>query len=65
MCSLKSLKVKPKPLSYGLSMALKTVKLEKELKAGIEASSPIPDGILELLLHNSPSANVDIVECSR
>jgi hypothetical protein len=46
-------------------MALKTVKLEKELKAGIEASSPIPDGILELLLHNSPSANVDIVECSR
>ncbi|WJX52355.1 hypothetical protein P8452_38474 [Trifolium repens] len=65
MCSLKSLKVKLKPLSYGLSMALKTVKLEKELKSGIEASSPIPDGILELLLHNSPSANVDIVECSR
>ncbi|GAU29478.1 hypothetical protein TSUD_65130 [Trifolium subterraneum] len=65
MCSLKSLKVKLKPLSYGLSMAVKTVKLEKALKAGFEPSSPIPDGILELLLHNSPSANVDIVECSR
>jgi hypothetical protein len=46
-------------------MAVKTVKLEKALKAGFEPSSPIPDGILELLLDNSPSANVDIVECSR
>ncbi|CAJ2678311.1 unnamed protein product [Trifolium pratense] len=65
MRSLKSLKVKQKPLSYGLSMAVKTVKLEKTLKAGVEPSSPIPDGILELLLQDSPSANVDIVECSR
>ncbi|PNY07600.1 F-box/LRR-repeat protein [Trifolium pratense] len=65
MRSLKSLKVKLKPLSYELSMALKIFKLEKELKAGFEPSSLIPDGILDLLLQNSPSADVDIVECSR
>ncbi|CAJ2678310.1 unnamed protein product [Trifolium pratense] len=65
MRSLKSLKVKLKPLSYELSMALKIVKLEKELKAGFEPSSLIPDGILDFLLQNSPWADVDIVECSR
>ncbi|XP_045796095.1 F-box/LRR-repeat protein At4g14103-like isoform X1 [Trifolium pratense] len=65
MRSLKSLKVKLKPLSYGLSLALKIVNLEKELKARFEPSSLIPDGILDLLLRNSPSADVDIVECSR
>ncbi|GAU29479.1 hypothetical protein TSUD_65140 [Trifolium subterraneum] len=64
MRTLKSLKVKLKPLSYGLSMALKIVKLKKELKSGFEPSSPIPDGILDYLLQNSPSADVDIVECS-
>ncbi|XP_058733929.1 F-box protein At4g22280-like [Vicia villosa] len=63
--SLKSLKVKLKPLSYGLSMALKIVKLENALKAGFEPSSPIPDGILNFLLQNSPSAAVDIIDCSR
>ncbi|GAU35119.1 hypothetical protein TSUD_162240 [Trifolium subterraneum] len=65
MRSLKSLKVKLKPLSYGLSLALKIVNLEKELKAEFNPSSLIPDGILDLLLKNSPSADVDIVECSR
>ncbi|WJX52356.1 hypothetical protein P8452_38475 [Trifolium repens] len=65
MRSLKSLKVKLKPLSYGLSMALKIVMLEKELKAGLEPVSLIPDGILDVLLQNSPSADVDIVECPR
>ncbi|CAJ2678307.1 unnamed protein product [Trifolium pratense] len=65
MRSLKSLKVKLKPLSYGLSMALKIVMLDKELKAGLVPSSLMPNGILDLLLHNSPSADVDIVECSR
>ncbi|CAL5213525.1 unnamed protein product [Lathyrus oleraceus] len=63
--SLKSVKVKLKPLSYGLSMALKIVKLEKALKAGLEPSSPIPDGILNFLLQNSPSADVDIIDCPR
>ncbi|KAL5054436.1 hypothetical protein RYX36_035118 [Vicia faba] len=63
--SLKSLKVKLKPLSYGLSMALKIVNLEKTLKAGFEPSSPIPDGILNFLLQNSPSADVDIIDCLR
>ncbi|GAU41867.1 hypothetical protein TSUD_366140 [Trifolium subterraneum] len=65
MRSLKSLKVKLKPLSFGVSMAVKTVKLEKALNGGFESTSPIPYGILELLLKNSPSANVDFVECSR
>ncbi|KAK2437087.1 hypothetical protein P8452_33192 [Trifolium repens] len=65
MRSLKSLKVKLKPLSYGLSMALKIVMLEKELKAGLEPVSLIPDGILDILLQNSPSADVDIVESPR
>ncbi|CAI8609651.1 unnamed protein product [Vicia faba] len=63
--SLKSLKVKLKPLSYGLSMALKIVNLEKTLKAGFEPSSPIPDGILNFFLQNSPSADVDIIDCLR
>ncbi|KAK2437083.1 F-box/LRR-repeat protein [Trifolium repens] len=63
--SLKSLKVILKPLSYGLSMALKIVMLEKELKAGLEPVSLIPDGILDILLQNSPSADVDIVESPR
>nr|XP_004504894.1 FBD-associated F-box protein At1g60410-like [Cicer arietinum] len=63
--SLKSLKVKLKPLAYGLSMTLKTDKLEKALKAGSELSSPIPDGIVDFLLQNSPSTDVDIADCSR
>ncbi|KAK2414702.1 F-box/LRR-repeat protein [Trifolium repens] len=63
--SLKSLKVKLKPLSYGLSLALKIVNLEKDLKAEFDPSSLIPDGILDLLLKNSLSADVDIAECSR
>jgi hypothetical protein len=62
---LKSLKVKLKPLSFGLSLALKIVNLEKELNAEFDPSSLIPDGILDLLLKNSPSADVNIAECSR
>ncbi|KAI5386285.1 F-box protein At4g22280 [Lathyrus oleraceus] len=63
--SLKSVKIKLKPLSYGLSLALKIFKLEKSLKAGFEPSSPIPVGVLNFLLQNSPSADVDIIDCSR
>ncbi|PNX74496.1 F-box family protein [Trifolium pratense] len=65
MRSLKSLKVKLKPLSCGLSMASKITNFDKELKTGFKPSSLIPDGILDLLLKNSPSADVDILECSR
>lgn len=63
--NLKSLKVQLKPLSYGLSMTLRTAKLQNEVKAGPEPSSPIPDGIVDFLIQNSPSAEVDIVDCSR
>ncbi|XP_058730946.1 F-box/LRR-repeat protein At4g14103-like isoform X1 [Vicia villosa] len=65
LCNLKSLKVQMKPLSYGLSMTLRTAKLQKESKAGSEPSSSIPDGIVDFLIQNSPSAEVDIIDCSR
>ncbi|XP_004504897.1 F-box/LRR-repeat protein At1g55660-like isoform X3 [Cicer arietinum] len=65
LCNLKSLKVQLKPLSYGLSMTLRTAKFQKEFKAGSEPSSPIPDGIVDFLIQNSPSAEVDIIDCSR
>ncbi|AES73131.1 cytochrome C biogenesis protein ccsA, putative [Medicago truncatula] len=38
-------------------------KLRKSFKAGLEPSAPIPDGIINFLLQNSPSAQVYMVDC--
>lgn len=42
----------------------KAAKLRKDFVQGLEPSSLIPDGILDFLLRNSPSAEVDFVDCS-
>ncbi|KAK7311665.1 hypothetical protein RJT34_09948 [Clitoria ternatea] len=61
--NLKSLKVKLKPLSPIFSMTLKTA---KTWKAALKPSPPpIPDGIVDFLLQNSPSAKVDMINFSR
>ncbi|XP_027354129.1 putative F-box/FBD/LRR-repeat protein At1g78760 isoform X2 [Abrus precatorius] len=61
--NLKSLKVKLKPLSPIFSM---TVKAAKSWKAALKPSPPpIPDGIVDFLLQNSPSAKVDMINFSR
>lgn len=74
--NLKSLKVVMEPLLYKIRMALcevnlqkvksktKAAKFRKDFVQGLEPSSLIPDGILDFLLRNSPSAEVDFVDCS-
>ncbi|XP_057456794.1 F-box/LRR-repeat protein At3g26922-like [Lotus japonicus] len=75
--SLKSLKVIHKPLSHGFIKILIQAKLQKETtKSGKaiaaklrramkkEMFSSIPDGTMDFLLQNSPSAKVDIISCS-
>ncbi|KAK7351215.1 hypothetical protein VNO77_10506 [Canavalia gladiata] len=61
--NLKSLKVKLKPLSPIFSMTLKAA---KSWKAALKPSPPpIPDGIVDFLVQNSPSAKVDMINFSR
>ncbi|CAK8567995.1 unnamed protein product [Lathyrus sativus] len=74
--NLKLLKVKIKPLIYGFRQRLIEAKLEKikprkeaaklrkSIKAGLEPFAPIPDGIVDFLTQNSPSAEVEIIDCS-
>ncbi|KAJ1424743.1 hypothetical protein SESBI_11450 [Sesbania bispinosa] len=71
--NLKSLRIKLKPLSYGFFMILRSIKLQnaksrkeaaKLKKEPIELCSPIPDGIVDFLLQNSPAAEVDFIKCS-
>jgi hypothetical protein len=38
-------------------------KLRKLFKAGLEPSAPIPDGIINFLLQNLPSAQIYTVDC--
>jgi len=38
-------------------------KLRKSFKAGLEPSASIPDGMINFLLQNSPSAEVYMVDC--
>ncbi|KAJ1424744.1 Leucine-rich repeat domain superfamily [Sesbania bispinosa] len=72
--NLKSLRVKLKPLSYDFATVLIERKIDnaksrkeaaKLKKAGFELSPPIPDGIVDFLLQNSPSAEVVIINCSK
>ncbi|XP_058781225.1 F-box/FBD/LRR-repeat protein At1g78750-like [Vicia villosa] len=72
--NLKLLKVKKKSLVYSFEWQLMEAKLEKmksrkeaaklrkSFKAGLEPSAPIPDGIVDLLIQNSPSAEVEIID---
>ncbi|XP_058781327.1 F-box/FBD/LRR-repeat protein At1g78750-like [Vicia villosa] len=74
--NLKLLKVKIKPLMYGFRQRLieaklqkirprkEAAKLRKSIKAGLEPFAPIPDGIVNFLTQNSPSAEVEIIDCS-
>jgi hypothetical protein len=39
--------------------------LGRAFREGLEPSSPIPDGIMDFLLQNSPTAKVDFIDCSR
>jgi len=67
--------VKKKPLAYGFRKLLIDIKvqkirprkegakLRKSFKAGFEPSAPIPDGIVDFLIQNSPLADVEIVDC--
>ncbi|KAK2426782.1 F-box/LRR-repeat protein [Trifolium repens] len=77
LTNLESLKVKLKPLSYRLRMILCRVMLKKvnskkeaanlrrAFRKGSEPSSLIPDGIIDFLLQNSPSAKVDFIDCPK
>ncbi|GAU49713.1 hypothetical protein TSUD_407900 [Trifolium subterraneum] len=66
----KSLTVTARTLQLMLEAKLQQIKLRKEaamlrksFKAGLEPSVPIPNGIVEFLIQNSRSAEVDIVDC--
>ncbi|XP_004501663.1 putative F-box/FBD/LRR-repeat protein At1g78760 [Cicer arietinum] len=75
--NLKSLKVKMEEISYGFRLTLRDAKLRKAksqkeaawirkaFKAGLEPSSLIPDGVVDFLLQNSRSAEVDFVDRSK
>ncbi|XP_058783194.1 putative F-box/LRR-repeat protein At5g02700 [Vicia villosa] len=73
---LKILKVKTKPLDCEFCMSLLEAKLlkidseedkdklRKAFQVALEPSSPIPDGIVDFLIQNSPLAQVEIIDCS-
>jgi hypothetical protein len=74
--NLKFLKVKKELLPYVFLKALneaklqkikspkEAAKLQKSFEAGLEPSAPIPDGIVEFLIQNSPLAEVEIIDCT-
>jgi hypothetical protein len=70
------MKVEIDEIFYGFRLTLckvklKTVKSKKEaarIKKAYESGSepsPVPDGIVDFLRQNSPSAEVDFVDCTR
>lgn len=68
LCNLKSLKVKMRQFSDGLSRSLIEAnlsqllsRLEEAFKGRSKTHSSIPDGIVDFLLQNSPSAKVDVI----
>ncbi|KEH33856.1 F-box/RNI/FBD-like domain protein, putative [Medicago truncatula] len=74
---LKSMKVEIDEILYGLRLTLceyklKTVKSKKEATrikkayaSGSEPSPPVPDGIVDFLRQNSPTAKVDFIDCTK
>jgi len=71
------MKVEIDEIFYGFRLTLcevklKTVKSKKEAarikrayESGSEPSPPVPDGIVDFLRQNSPSAKVDFVDCTK
>ncbi|XP_045790456.1 F-box protein At4g22280-like [Trifolium pratense] len=75
--NLESLRVKMEPFSDEFRMTLchvmlrkakskkESANLRRTFREGLEPSSLIPDGIMDFLLQNSPTAKVDFIDCSR
>ncbi|XP_058782803.1 putative F-box/LRR-repeat protein At5g02930 isoform X3 [Vicia villosa] len=75
MGKLKFLKVKIEEIEYDLHMMLcddklqnvkseeEAARIQKAFDSGLEPSPLVPDGIVDFLLQNSPSAEVDLVDC--
>jgi hypothetical protein len=71
------MKVEIDEILYGVRLTLcefklKTVKSKKEAArmkkayaSGSEPSPPVPDGIVDFLRQNSPTAEVDFIDCTR
>lgn len=73
MRNLKSLKVRMEEIFYGFRMTIRDAKLQKATSQREAARirkafkdelepSPIPDGIVEFLLRNSPLAEVEFTD---
>ncbi|PNY07340.1 FDB-associated F-box protein [Trifolium pratense] len=74
LVNLKSLRVIIKPLGYGFRKRLcdvklrkvkskkKAARLRKAFEKGLEPSPLVPEGIVDFLLQNSPSAEVDFID---
>ncbi|CAJ2641160.1 unnamed protein product [Trifolium pratense] len=74
LVNLKSLRVIIKPLEYGFRKRLcdvklrkvkskkKAARLRKAFEKGLEPSPLVPEGIVDFLLQNSPSAEVDFID---
>ncbi|CAK8564907.1 unnamed protein product [Lathyrus sativus] len=74
---LKLLKVKIDEIHYGLRLTLcngklqnaksmeEVARIQKAFDLGLEPSPLVPDGIVDFLLQNSPSAEVDLVDCRK
>ncbi|XP_058783132.1 F-box protein At4g22280-like [Vicia villosa] len=77
LVKLKLLKVEVDEIQYGLRMELCKAKLKniaskkeaarikKAFKLGMEPSPAVPEKIVDFLLQNSPSAEVDLVDCRK
>ncbi|GAU49712.1 hypothetical protein TSUD_407890 [Trifolium subterraneum] len=75
--NLKLLRVEIDKIQYGFRSTLCDVKLQnvqskkeaariqKAFELELEPSPPVPDGIVAFLLQNSPSAEVDFVDCTK
>ncbi|XP_058782795.1 F-box/LRR-repeat protein At3g26922-like isoform X1 [Vicia villosa] len=71
---LKSLRVRIDEIQYGLRMALcedklmniksmeEAARIKKAFDLGLQPSPLVPDGVVDFLLQNSPSAEVDFVD---
>ncbi|XP_058781237.1 putative FBD-associated F-box protein At5g38570 [Vicia villosa] len=74
---LKSLKVNVDEIQNGVRLKLckdklqnvkskrEAARIERAYAFGLEPSPAVPDGIVNFLLHNSPSAEVDFVDCTK
>jgi hypothetical protein len=56
LCKVKLLTVESKE---------ETARIKKAFELGSEPSPPIPVGMVDFLLQNSPSAEVDYIDCTK